>query len=156
MNPHRRKKFREVEQAWGMPFWDFVRWCARDGQSRCRTAELVGYSKEGFLALLKSSDAPDDLPWWRVPKTIRCQPRRDPDQIERARQARLRNPDTIWITYRGETRHGAEWARIMGLSTDIIYNRYHRGIRGDALFAPPMDRSERGRRGLAARKEKAA
>lgn len=51
----RSSKQREVEERWGMPFWDLVRDFAGQGLSIAATARAIGYRADYFGKLLQSS-----------------------------------------------------------------------------------------------------
>jgi hypothetical protein len=149
MNPHRRKKFREVEQAWGMPFWDVVRMLARRGLPKGHVAELVGYSDRGFSQLLRSPEAPS-IRW--APLAIRRgHPGVSEEGARNIREATWRQDRTWWLEIDGQRKPVTVWAEAAGLNPETIRRRYRRGLRGRQLIQPPMPRRERGVYGMRVR-----
>jgi hypothetical protein len=53
----------------------------------------------------------------------------------REEQANNRS-DNLRIEYLGEALTASQWAKKLGLARNTIYNRYHQGLREEALFAP--------------------
>ena len=48
--------------------------------------------------------------------------------------------NTIKIEWNGETHTISQWAKITGLNRSTLNNRYYRGIRGDELFRPVIEK----------------
>lgn len=141
MNPHRRKKFREVEEAYGMPFWDVVQMLANRGLAKTRVAELVGYSEYHFSKLLRSPEAPA-INW--APLSVRRRQRElSQEALQNIREATRRQDRVIWLTINGETKTLTDWAREIGVSPGCLRRRYHQGWQD--ILRPPMSRQERGR-----------
>lgn len=49
--------------------------------------------------------------------------------------------NTIRIEWNGETHTISQWAKITGLNRSTLNNRYYRGIRGDELFRPAVEKN---------------
>jgi hypothetical protein len=50
---------RQVEARWGLEFWQLVRDFADQGLPRCDVAKALGYTRDGFYALLTANPSRD-------------------------------------------------------------------------------------------------
>ncbi|HKJ88914.1 MAG TPA: hypothetical protein VKA48_10440 [Gammaproteobacteria bacterium] len=155
MNPHQRKKFREVEEAYGMPFWDAVKMLSGRGLAKAHVAELVGYSPRGFSLLLRSESAPKGIPWAPLGERLAANQRghTKPEEVVRNVRAGVQRTQGFWVEHQGRCIPLSELARETGIGLETLRRRWKKGLRGDALVAPSMPRQERGRRGMAVRME---
>lgn len=140
-----RERWKQVEEAWGMKFWDVVRMLAGRGLNKTEVGELVGYSKSGFKRVL-SEQAPGDLAWPGLRRRSRGVVVAY-GKKRRASKGGLRN--AIWIEVNGRTRPASYWARVVGVDYRTIVDRWRKGR---SILTPPMAREERGRMGNRMRK----
>lgn len=63
----------------------------------------------------------------------------EPNNVRWAtRKEQANNRDTnVFVTHNGETKTLMQWAEHLGWKYGLIASRWKKGVRGDALFAPP-------------------
>lgn len=142
MHTKRRATWARVEAEFQEPFWGVVQGFADMGYGKYATARAIGLNPSSFCKMLAQVGqhirwpAYADLATWKDPAP------RDAEYRRLISEGRRRSGKGIfWVQVNGQRMTATEAAQIAGVATVTIMRRYRKGLRGEALIAPPMSRA---------------
>lgn len=102
------------------------------GERGISVCETWRNSFESFVVLAKENGYSDDLSIDRIDNNGNYEPEncRWATQIEQANNKR----NNVFITYNGKTQTIAQWSREIGIGSEVIRTRFHKGLKPEDIF----------------------
>lgn len=138
----KRSVIAEVEDFYGLPFWEVVKGFADDGESMTATAAILGYSGNKTLAAMIKRRGYEH--WFKPAaqtngfKSAHESRRGKPASRNAITAMQANNPRYVRLKIDGKLDTVTGHAKRLGISVRTVYNRRYRGMDWVAALTTPV------------------